>query len=123
MKFLFEQNGDTYRMVNGYRIPNLTLPNELEYHIGIWEQRRLDHLKKHRKGFYSVLLASGKLVEHLHKIDETAFERREMIIEQMKEAQGVTEQRKANDMMKWLGMVNNICVSADAITRNELIYD
>ena len=123
MKSLFEQNSGTYRMVNGYRIPNLTLPDEPEYHIGIWGQRRLDYLKKHREGFYSVLLTSGKLVEHLHEIDETAFERRELIIKQMKESQGVTEQLKAEDGMKWVGMVYNIYACADEIIRAELIYD
>ena len=122
MKSLFEQNGGTYRMVNGYRIPNLTLPDEPEYHIGIWGQRRLDYLKKHRKGFYTVLLTSGKLAEHLHEIDVTAFERRELIIKQMKEAQGVTEQQKANDTMLWVGKMNNISACADEVVRNELIY-
>ena len=110
-------------MVNGYRIPNLTLPDEPEYHIGIWGQRRLDYLKKHRKGLYSVLLTSGKLTEHLREIDKTAFERRELIIKQIKEAQGVTEQLKAEYGMKWVGMVNNLCACADDIIRNELIYD
>jgi hypothetical protein len=123
MKSLFEQNGGTYRLVNGYQIPNLTLPDESKYHIGIWGRRRLDYLKKHRKVFYTLLLTSGKLSEHLHEIDETAFERRELIIHQMKEAQGVTEQLKAKDGMKWVGMVTNICSCADEIIRNELIYN
>ena len=123
MKSLFEQNGGTYRTDGDYRIPNLTLPNEPEHHIGIWGQRRLGYLKKHRKGFYSVLLTSGKLNEHLHEIDVTAFERRELIIKQMKEAQGVTEQMKADDCMKWIGMVTNISACADEIIKNELIYD
>ena len=123
MKSLFEQQGGTYRMVDGYRIPNLTLPEEPEYHIGIWGLRRLDYLKNHRKGFYAVLCRQGKLAEHLHEIDETAFERRELMIRQMKEAQGVTEQLKATDCMKWIGMTTNICACADEIIRNELIYD
>ena len=123
MKSLFEQQGGTYTKVGDYYLPNLTLPDEPEYHIGIWGQRRLDYLKKHRKGFYAILCTTGKLAEHLHEIDETAFERRELIIKQMKEAQGVTEQLKADDMMLWVGKVNNICACADEIIRNELIYD
>ena len=123
MKSLFEQNGGIYRMVNGYRIPNLTLPNEPEYHIGIWGQRRLDYLKKHRKCFHTVLLTSGKLAEHLHEIDETANERRELIVKQMKVAQGVPEQLKSSNGMKWVCMVNNICACADEIIRAELIYE
>ena len=123
MKSLFEQNGGTYRMVNRYRIPNLTLPYEPEYHIGIWGQRRLDYQKNHRKGFYAVFCISGKQREHLQEIDKTVYERRELIIKQMKDAQGVTEQMKADDCMKWIGMVNNIRNCASEIVRNELIYD
>ena len=122
MKSLFEQNGGTYRMVGDYRIPNLTLPERSEYHIGIWGMQRLDYLKKHRKGFYTILLTSGKLNEHLHEIDETAFERRELIIKQMMKAQGITEQLKADNMMAWVGKVNNIRNCANEIIRNELIY-
>ena len=123
MKSLFEQNGGTYSTVGDYQIPNLSLPDEPEYHIGIWGQRRLDYLKKHKRIFYATLLTSGKLNMHLHEIDETAFERHELIVKQMMTAQGITEQLKADDMMKWVGMVNNIRSCADEVIRNELIYD
>ena len=122
MKSYFEQNGGTYRMEGDYLIPNLTLPEEPEYYIGIWGMRRQDYLKKHRKGLYSILLMKGKLAEHLHEIDVTAFERRELIIKQMMKAQGVTEKLKAKDAMLWVGKVNNIRNCADEIVRNELIY-
>ena len=92
MKSLFEQNGGTYRTVGDYQIPNLALQDEPEYHIGIWGQRRRDYLKKHRKGFYTNLLTSGKLSEHLHEIDVSARERHEPIVKQMMKAQGATEQ-------------------------------
>lgn len=122
-KSLFEQQGGIYRTVGDYRIPNLTLPDEPEYAIGVWGQRRLDYLKKHKRILYTNLLTSGKLSEHLHEIDVTAFERRELIIKQMMKSQGVTEQLKAGDMMAWVGKVNNIRSCADEIIRNELIYD
>lgn len=123
MKSLFEQNGGTYRTVGDYQIPNLTLPNEPEYYIGIWGQRRLDYLKKHKRIFYTNLLTSGKLRQHVHEIDIVAFERHELIVKQMMKSQNVTEQLKADDMMKWVGMVNNIRNCADEIIRNELICD
>jgi len=123
MKSLFEQNGGTCRNVNGYQIPNLTVSDEPKYEIGIWGRRRLDYLKKHRRVLYVNLLTVGKLTEHLHEIDETAFERRELIIKQMKEAQGVTEQLKFENQMYWVGRMNNICAYADKIILNELIYD
>lgn len=122
MKSSFERNGGTYRLVNGYRIPNLTLPDESEYHIGIWGQQRLDYLKSHKRVLYMNLLTSGKLNAHLHEIDVSACERRELIIRQMKEVQGVTEQLKAENAMKWVGMMGNISACADEIIRNELIY-
>ena len=116
----------TYTEVNGYRIPNLELPDDglrEEVHIGIWGQRRLDYLKKHKRAVYSSLLMSGKLRAHLHEIDVSAHERRELIIAQMMKAQGVTEQMKADDMMLWVGKVNNIRACVDEIIRNELIYN
>lgn len=119
MKSLFEQNGGTYSTVGDYQIPNLTLPDEPEYHIGIWGQRRLDYLRKHKRIMYTNLLTSGKLNAHLHEIDVTAFERHERIVNQMMKAQGVTENLKADNMMKWVGMVNNIRNCADEIIRNE----
>ena len=122
MKSLFEQNGGSYTIVNGYQIPNLTLPDEPEHPIGIWGRRRLDYLKKHRHILYVNLLTSGELMEHLREIDETAFNRRGLIVKQMMEAQGVTEQLKAENQMLWVGKVNNIRACADEIVRNELIY-
>jgi len=116
----------TYTDLNGYKIPNLALPDDglgEEVHIGIWGQRRLDYLKKHQRVLYSSLLTSGKFRAHLHEIDVSAYARRELIIKQMMKAQGVTEQLKANDMMKWVGVVGNIRVCADEIIRAELIYD
>ncbi len=121
-KSLFEQIGGTYIQIGDYQIPNLALPDEPEYHIGIWGQRRLDYLKKHKRGLYTDLLTSGKLNAHLHEIDIAAFERHDLIVKQMMATQGITEQLKADDMMKWVGMVNNIRNCADEIIRNELIY-
>jgi hypothetical protein len=116
----------TYTEVNGYKIPNLVMPDDglgEEVHIGIWGQRRLDYLKKHKRVLYTSLLTSGKLRAHLYEIDTTAFERKELIVKQMMKAQGVTEQLKAENAMLWVGKVNNIRACADEILRSELIYD
>jgi len=92
----------TYSEVNGYRIPNLALPDDglgEEVYIGIWGQRRLDYLKKHKRLLYTNLLMSGKLRAHLHEIDVTVRERWERMIEQTAKVEGVTEELKAHDQM------------------------
>lgn len=123
MKSFFEQNGGTYRIEGDYLIPNLTLPDEPEYEIGIWGLRRLDYLKKHRRILYINLLTSGEMPKHLHETDIAAFERHELIVKQMMESQGVTEQLKAENQLLLVGKVNNIRACVDEIIRNELIYD
>lgn len=123
MKSLFEQNGGTYRNVGDYQIPNLALPDEPESHIGIWGQRWLDYLKKHRRVLYINLLTSGKSTEHLREIDTAAFGRWESIIRQMAQEQGVTERLKAENQMLWVGKMNNIRNCAEEIAQNELIYN
>ena len=122
MKSLFEQNGGTYSTVGDYYLPNLTIPDGPEHQIGIWGQRRLDYLKKHRRVLYLNFLTEGTLNEHLTEIEQTAGERMELLTRQMAASQGVTEQMKADNQMKWVGMMNNIRQSADEIVRNELIY-
>ena len=123
MKSLFEQNGGTFRNVNGYSIPNLTVNSEPPNSIGIWGQRRLNYLKQHRRILYVNLLTSGKLTEHLQEVDTTVLERLETIIYQMTQKQGITEQLKAENQMLWVGKMNNIRACADEFVLNELIYD
>lgn len=122
MKSLFEQNGGTYSEVNGYLIPNLVLPDEPEYPIGVWGQRRLNYLKNHKKGIYTILLTSCKLNQHLHEIDERADEMLEVLMKQMAEKQGITEQLKATDQMAWVGAMNNIKACAMEFVYDEVIY-
>ena len=98
-----KQTGITYTLsVDGYYLPDLILPEELEYEIGVYGIMRRNYLKNHRKVFFTALLTTGKLNEHLYEIDQTANDRMELITKQMAEAEGVTEQLKADDMMKWV---------------------
>ena len=53
---------------------------------------------------------------------EEASQRVEKIIEQMKQQEGITEEMKAKDQMKWIGLMNNIRMTAEEIVANELIY-
>jgi len=123
MKSLFERNGGTYTAIGDYLLPNLTMPTEIEYELGIWGQMRLNYLKKHKRILYTNLLMSGKLNEHLHEIDISALDRFKTIIRQMAEKQGVTEVLKAYDMMNWIGKMSNIQACAREIVLKELIYN
>ena len=121
-KTIFEQMGGTYHDENGYLIPNLTLPPEKERPIGIWGQRHKHYLKEYRKATYTTLLTSGKLNTYLADINEQAQERFERLIEGMKQAQGITEQLKADNALEWIGRLNNIWACAMEIVNEEIIY-
>ncbi len=112
----------TYREENGYRIPNLTLPDEPEVTLGKYGLMRRRYLKSHKKGTFSRMLMSGELNPHLMEIERTAYEQMEHIVTQMAAAQGVTEELKASDMMEWVGKMNNIRHSAEETILAELIY-
>ena len=65
---------------------------------------------------------NGKLNEYLHEVDEECYERMELLVEQMKVGAGITEELKASDQMKWVGLINNVRSSAEEIVMGELIY-
>ena len=108
MKSIFEQSGGVYTMQGDYRLPNLTLPAEDERPIGVWGQRRLNYLKHHRKVLYYNLLTSGKLYSHLADIEEQAQALFSRLVKEHAEKEGVTEQLKAADQMKWAQRMNSI---------------
>ena len=122
MKSLFEQMGGTYREKNGYLIPNLGLPDEDQHTIGIWGQRHRRYLKENRKVLYANLLTSGKLNGYLADIDRQAEEMFSRMVNQIAEAEGITEKLKADDMMSWVGRMNGIRDRAAEIVNAELIF-
>ena len=122
MKSLFEQNSGTYRKQGDYFIPNLTLSESEENNIGVYGQRHLRYLQEHRRLTYINLLTSGKLNEYLADIDKQAQERFELLVTQMKNAQCITEQLKADNPMEWVRRINYIRHQVDEIISNELIY-
>ena len=119
---LFEQIGGAYTLQGDYRLPNLTLPAEDERPIGVWGQRRLRYLKQHHKVLYYNLLTSGKLHSHLADIEEQAQQLFLRLVKELAEKEGVTEQLKSTDQMKWVGKMNAIRNAATEIINRELIY-
>ena len=122
MKSIFEQLGGIYHEENGYLIPDLRLPDEEERTIGIWGQRHLDYLKQYRKVTYTNLLTSGRLNTYLADIDRQAQERFERLIEDIKQAQGITECLKEENALEWVGRLNNIRTCAMKIVNEEIIF-
>ena len=121
-KTIFEKMGGRYERQGDYLIPCLTVPPEEENPIGIWGQRHLRYLKEYRRGTYINLLTSGRLNAYLAEIDKQAQERMEMLTEQMKQAQGITEQLKAENTLEWVGRMNNIRACAREIVNEEIIF-
>ena len=122
-KTIFEEMGGTYIRHGDYLIPCLTLPKEEERFIGVWGQRHKRYLKEHKKVVYITLLTSGRLNSYLADIEEQAQERFERIVEQMKQALGITEQLKAENQMEWVVRMNNIKMCARKVVNAELIYN
>ena len=121
-KTIFEEIGGTYIRHGDYLIPCLTLPEEEQRFIGVWGQRHKRYLKEHKEAVYITLLTSGRLNSYLADIEEQAQERFERIVEQMKQAHGITERLKAENQMEWVARMNNLQSCASDIVDKEMIY-
>lgn len=108
MESIFEQIGGAYTLQGDYRLPNLTLPAEEKRPIGVWGQRRLRYLKQQHRVLYYNLLTSGKLHSHLADVEEEAQILFSRLVKEYAEKEGVTEQLKAADQMKWAQRMNSI---------------
>ena len=106
--------GDTF-------IPDLELPQETRP-IGKWGRMHREYLREYKPIQYNCLLLSGELWTYLADLNEQAQDRLERMIDQMKMAEGVTEELKAADPMAWVQHMNNIRARAEEIVRKELIF-
>lgn len=116
-----ESNGLHYTLVGDYYIPDLKLPEE-NRPIGRYGRLHRDYLKEEHPARYSSLILTGKLWTYLADLNEQAEERLDLIIEQMKTAEGVTEELKVRNQFEWVGRMNNIRNRAEEIIKSELIY-
>ena len=107
---------------DGLYYPDLELPEGTHYNIGRYGRMRCKYLENHHRGEYLRLLLDGKLNEHLHEVDEECHARMEQLVEQMKAGAGITEELKATDQMKWVGLMNNVRSAAEEVVITELIY-
>ena len=116
-----EKNGLSYTLCGNYYLPDLVL-NEEELTYGKYGMLRKQFLKEHRPIRYQNLLLSGKLTAHLNQIDQEVTEQVEGLMKQMAEKQGVNENLKRKDQMKWVRVINNVKASAEEIVMREIIY-
>lgn len=116
------ENGIDYVLVGDYYIPQLELPKE-DRPIGRWGRLRKNYLREHRPVLYNQLIFSGELWTHLANLNGQAEERLDRIIDQMAQAEGVTEELKARYQMEWVRQMNSIRHRAEEIIQAELIYD
>ena len=116
-------NGLDYTMVNGYYLPNLTVAAPTEQHpTGRWGRLHKRYLKEHHPIRYNQLLLSGELGSYLAKLDKQAEEHLALTVQQMQEAEGVTEALKAADQLEWVRRMNSIRNRAEEIIKSELIF-
>ncbi len=121
MKERFIEKGIEYVKVGDYYIPNLTVPQK-RYNIGKYGNLHKKFIKEHHNTFYSLLLANGTLLEYLEKVDIKAKNEVDRLIAELAVNQGITEQLKATDQMKWVGMMNNIKAQAEEIVYSTIVY-
>ena len=112
----------TYIRCGDYDIPNLKLSEQPETSIGKYGRMRKSYLKEHRPILYNHLLMSEKLYPHLLEIERTAQGRVKTMLPHMMEVAGVTEELKACDSMRWVGLMNTLKAQAEEIIQDELIY-
>lgn len=112
----------TYRKHGDFYVPNLFMPEEEPITYGRFGRMRLKYLKEHRRGTYTTLKTSGQLTHHLNEIDREANQMLRLLIEQMAQAQGITEQLKENDQLAWVGAMNHIRSVAEKRIFNDLIF-
>ena len=116
------ENNLTYTMNGDYQIPDLKLTEQPEKPLGKYGRMRKAYLKEHRPLIYNQLLLTEKLYPHLIEIDETAQSRLEQMMPQLAKDAGATEELKASDPMRWVGLMNTCKAQAEEILMTELIH-
>ncbi|MDD4415049.1 MAG: TnpV protein [Oscillospiraceae bacterium] len=122
-----EKTGIAYTLVGDYYLPDFSLAVESEpqeeYVIGRYWRMRANYLKSPRLTLYSGLLTSGKLHEHLHEVEERAIRQVEDIVQHFAKSEGTDERLKAENQMRWVGLMNNYRHCAEEIVLKEVVFE
>lgn len=121
---MIEENGIVYHLAkDGCYYPDVRLPGGgTHYNIGKYGLMRWEYLLENCRSEYIRLLLDGKLNEYLHEVDEECCARVELLVVQVKAGAGITEELKAVNQMEWVGLMNNIRITAEEIVQREMIY-
>ena len=112
----------TYRTVGDYQIPNITLSPEDSQLIGRWGIAHRDYLKHNKSMKFNIMLMNGTLLSHLTEIDSQTEEMFSRLVEEMANAEGITEQLKEQNQLEWVQRMNNIQQRAKGIVLDEIVY-
>ena len=93
-----------------------------EMSIGVWGRRHLNYIRQHKKSLYLDLYMSGRLNAYLAEINAQAEDTFSRLVKETAAREGVTEQMKAEDQMRWVGMMNNIRNSAAEVVNRDLVF-
>ena len=114
-----ERTGLQYELVGNYYL--IAGEDEPEGRpIGIWGQRHLRYIRKHKVGLYAELLTTGKLNDYLADLNEQAEAMFSRLVKQLSEKEGVTEALKEENQMLWVQRMNNLRNAATEIVASEL---
>lgn len=116
------ENELTYTQNGDYLIPDLTLSETEELPLGKYGRMRKQFLMEHRPILWNQMILSETLYPHLREIDMAANERLETMMPELMKSAGITEQMKATDPMRWVGLMNTCKAQAEEVILNELIY-
>lgn len=116
------KNEITYTERDGIFYPDLSIPEQTDYHIGKYGQMRLGFLKKHRRGTYTTLLTEGRLLAHLSAIDQEARSQVEFLTAELAKKRGIDENLKAINTLLWVREMNNFKASAEEVVFREVVY-
>ena len=116
------ENSLTYTKVGDYYIPNLTLGDQPYKPIGLYGRMRRTYLQEYHPGTVNAMVLNGTLYSHLVEVDEATQHRLDVLVPQLAQAAGATEDLKARDPMRWVGLMNNCKARVEEIIMAELIY-
>ena len=112
----------TYTKVGDHYIPDLTLSDQPDKPIGLYGRMRRSYLQEYHPGTFNAMVLNGTLYPHLVEVDEAAQRRLDVLIPQLAKAAGATEDLKAHDPMRWVGLMNCCKAQVEEIIFAELIY-